>query len=51
MNKAPMGALDRALVRRYRPLGVREWGAWNEVNHKTQPTWKSPKRAAQFPGL
>ena len=37
-----------ALVRRYRPLGVREWGAWNEVNHKTQPTWNSPKRAAQY---
>ena len=36
------------LVRRYRRLGVREWGAWNEVNHKTQPTWKSPKRAAQY---
>ena len=37
-----------ALVRRYRKLGVREWGAWNEVNHKTQPTWNSPKRAAQY---
>ena len=37
-----------ALVRRYRRLGVREWGAWNEVNHKTQPTWNSPKRAAQY---
>src|SRR4051794_15849008 len=36
------------LVHRLRPLGVREWGAWNEVNHKTQPTWKSPRRAAQF---
>jgi hypothetical protein len=36
------------LVRKLRPLGVREWGAWNEANHKTQPTWKSPKRAAQF---
>jgi hypothetical protein len=36
------------LVRKLRPLGVSEWGAWNEANHKTQPTWKSPKRAAQF---
>ena len=36
------------LVRKLKPLGVREWGAWNEANHKTQPTWKSPKRAAQF---
>ncbi|HEY3190568.1 MAG TPA: hypothetical protein VGJ70_23955 [Solirubrobacteraceae bacterium] len=37
-----------ALVRHYRKLGVRDWGAWNEVNHKTQPTWNSPKRAAQY---
>ena len=37
-----------ALVRHYRKLGVREWGAWNEVNHKTQPTWRSPTRAAAF---
>jgi|SRR5947209_217706 len=36
------------LVRRYRKLGVREWGTWNEENHVTQPTWKSPARAAQF---
>src|SRR3954471_11097686 len=36
------------LVRRYRKIGVKEWGAWNEENHKTQPTWRSPKRAAQF---
>jgi len=36
------------LVRRYRKLGVRDWGAWNEMNHKTQPTYKSPRRAAQF---
>ena len=37
-----------ALVRIFRPLGVTEWGAWNEVNHKTQPTWRSPSRAASF---
>src|SRR3954466_13466613 len=36
------------LVRRYRKLGVRDWGSWNEMNHKTQPTYKSPKRAAQY---
>lgn len=36
------------IVRRYRKLGVRDWGAWNEMNHTSQPTWKSPKRAAQF---
>jgi hypothetical protein len=38
----------RRLIQRYRPLGVREWGVWNEANHKTQPTWNNPRRAAQF---
>jgi hypothetical protein len=37
-----------ALIRRYKKLGVREWGAWNEANHASQPTYRSPKRAAQF---
>ena len=37
-----------ALVKRLRPLGVREWGVWNEANHASQPTYKNPKRAAQF---
>jgi hypothetical protein len=37
-----------ALVRRYRPLGVTEWGTWNEANHETQPTFRSARRAAQF---
>jgi hypothetical protein len=37
-----------ALIRRYRPLGVREWGVWNEANHPSEPTWKNPRRAAQF---
>jgi hypothetical protein len=37
-----------ALVRRYRPQGVREWGTWNEANHDTQPTFRSARRAAQF---
>ena len=37
-----------ALIERYRPLGVRTWGAWNEANHASQPTWKNPKRAAQY---
>ena len=36
------------LVRRYRKLGVTEWGTWNEANHKTQPTYRSPSRAAAF---
>lgn len=37
-----------ALVRRYRPAGVKDWGVWNEANHKSQPTARNPKRAAQF---
>ncbi len=36
------------LIKRYRAKGVKEWGVWNEANHKSQPTYKSPKRAAQF---
>jgi hypothetical protein len=36
------------LIKRYRAKGVREWGVWNEANHKSQPTYRSPKRAAQF---
>ncbi len=39
-----------ALIRRYKARGVTDWGAWNEANHKTQPTAKSPRRAAQFFG-
>src|SRR4051794_37998199 len=36
------------LVRYFRGLGVREFGAWNEVNHASQPTYRSPTRAADF---
>ncbi len=39
-----------ALIKRYKKLGVSDWGAWNEANHKSQPTAKSPRRAAQFFG-
>jgi hypothetical protein len=27
---------------------VRDWGVWNEANHKSQPTSSNPKRAADF---
>ena len=37
-----------ALVKRYRPAGVKEWGAWNEENNKTQPTYRSAPRAASY---
>jgi hypothetical protein len=36
------------LVRYFRALGVREFGTWNEANHASQPTYRSPTRAAQF---
>jgi hypothetical protein len=32
----------------FRGLGVREFGTWNEANHASQPTYRSPTRAAQF---
>jgi hypothetical protein len=38
------------IVRRYKRMGVREWGVWNEANHDSQSTYKNPKRAAQFFG-
>ncbi|WP_205696822.1 hypothetical protein [Conexibacter sp. SYSU D00693] len=36
------------LIKRYRAKGVKEWGVWNEANHKSQPTWDNPSRAAGF---
>src|SRR3954463_5504064 len=36
------------LVRYFRGLGVREFGTWNEANHASQPTYRSPTRAAEF---
>lgn len=36
------------LIKRYAKKGVREFGVWNEANHYTQPTYKNPRRAAQF---
>lgn len=36
------------LVKRYRAMGVTEWGTWNEENNKTQPTYRSPSRAAAY---
>lgn len=38
----------RRLILRYKRLGVTEWGVWNEANHASQPTYRSPKRAAQY---
>ena len=36
-----------ALIKRYGGKRL-DWGVWNEMNHDTQPTYRSPKRAAQF---
>ena len=38
----------RRIVAYFRPLGVREFGTWNEVNHASQPTYRSPTRAADY---
>ena len=36
------------IVAFFRRLGVREFGAWNEVNHKTQETHNRPGHAAAY---
>ena len=38
----------KKIVSTFRPLGVRDFGAWNEANHASQPTYRSPTRAADF---
>jgi hypothetical protein len=37
-----------ALIAKLKPLGVKEWGVWNEANHVSEPTHNNPRRAAQF---
>jgi uncharacterized protein (DUF1330 family) len=37
----------RPLIKRFGGKTI-DWGTWNEVNHDSQPTYRSPKRAAQF---
>jgi hypothetical protein len=36
------------IVAYFRKLGVRDFGAWNEVNHKTQETWNHAGHAASY---
>lgn len=36
------------IVSYFRALGVRDFGAWNEVNHKTQETWNHVGSAASY---
>ena len=35
-------------MRHYKTLGVRDFGVWNEENHKSQPTYKNARRAATY---
>lgn len=50
--KLPSVAAYRAqlskLVPYFRDLGVRDFGTWNEANHASQPTYRSPASAAKF---
>jgi hypothetical protein len=50
--KLPSVAAYRTQIKKvvaiFRPLGVRDFGAWNEANHASQPTYRSPTRAADF---
>jgi len=36
------------IVLYFRNLGVRDFGSWNEVNHKTQETWNSVGHAVSY---
>ncbi len=36
------------IVAYFRALGVRDFGAWNEVNHKTQETWNHIGNAVSY---
>jgi hypothetical protein len=36
------------IVSYFRRLGVRDFGAWNEVNHKTQETWNRVGNAVSY---
>jgi hypothetical protein len=52
MSKTRLPSLSqyRRVVRKLRQRYpyVRTWAAWNEANHKTQPLFRKPRRAAQF---
>jgi hypothetical protein len=47
-SRAQFRTQVRRLVPYFRKLGVKEFGAWNEVNHASQPTYRSATRAAEF---
>ncbi len=41
-------SLVKKLISHFRKLGVRDFGAWNEVNHKTQETWNRIGNAVSY---
>jgi hypothetical protein len=41
-------SLVSKIVPYFRKLGVREFGAWNEVNHSTEETWNHVGNAASY---
>jgi hypothetical protein len=49
-TRLPSVSQYRRVVRtlRQRYPYVKTWAAWNEANHKTQPLFRKPRRAAQF---
>lgn len=38
----------KKIVAHFRQLGVKDFGAWNEVNHKTQETWNKIGNAVSY---
>ena len=38
----------RKLISYFKGRGVKEWGAWNEANHKSEPTYRHPERVADY---
>jgi hypothetical protein len=51
--KLPTAKQYETAIRRFKTLfpQVRNVVAWNEINHFTQPTYKSPKAAAKFTSI
>jgi hypothetical protein len=53
-NRGPVVSKSRykrdagRFVRYFRALGVREFGVWNEANHKTQETWNRVGHAVSY---
>jgi hypothetical protein len=38
----------RKLISYFKQRGVKEWGTWNEANHKSEPTYHHADRVAQY---